>query len=386
MSKVLVNETSLTAIADAIREKNGETTTYKPAEMSGAISALAVGTDTIPDNVFSGDATNSYKFAGRGWNNFVREYSDRFERQLIAPYISYGNDSPTLAYSIYDENGKHLIKFKMADNQYCQYAFADCSWLKELDITGTTGFNTDANAEYMFNRCYRLRNLPADLFGTEATNGTYYDGTRGFMFEDCYSLVNLPNLKPLGASTNPDSLLYHHMADGCYALDEIKDLPVIDIELDGGNFYHIAYFCNRLKDFTFETNTDGTPKTARWANETLNLTYYVGWADNYTRITQYNSGITNRIAYATDTRLIDDCYVIDQSLSRYHAGSAIATIHSLPDCSAYIAETGKNNNTIKFVSTAGKSSGGAIENMSETTIAEASAKGWTVAFTDYPET
>lgn len=37
MSKVLVSEKNLTNIANAIKEKNGETTTYKPNEMAEAI-------------------------------------------------------------------------------------------------------------------------------------------------------------------------------------------------------------------------------------------------------------------------------------------------------------------------------------------------------------
>ena len=37
MAKVLVNEENLTNIANAIRENNGETTTYKPSEMAEAI-------------------------------------------------------------------------------------------------------------------------------------------------------------------------------------------------------------------------------------------------------------------------------------------------------------------------------------------------------------
>ena len=66
MANVLVNDTSLTAIANAIRGKNGETTTYKPAEMATAITNLpsgggeptiealsitANGTYTAPDGV-----------------------------------------------------------------------------------------------------------------------------------------------------------------------------------------------------------------------------------------------------------------------------------------------------------------------------------------------
>lgn len=43
MANVLVEESSLSAIADSIRAKNGTATTYKPAEMSGAIDALPTG-------------------------------------------------------------------------------------------------------------------------------------------------------------------------------------------------------------------------------------------------------------------------------------------------------------------------------------------------------
>lgn len=42
MSKVLVSSSNLTNIANAIREKNGSTDTYKPREMAGAILALNI--------------------------------------------------------------------------------------------------------------------------------------------------------------------------------------------------------------------------------------------------------------------------------------------------------------------------------------------------------
>lgn len=40
MSKVLVSETNLVAIADAIRNKNGTSNTYKPSEMGAAITNI----------------------------------------------------------------------------------------------------------------------------------------------------------------------------------------------------------------------------------------------------------------------------------------------------------------------------------------------------------
>ena len=41
MPNVLVNDDSLKAIGNAIREKNGETTTYKPAEMAAAVVGMS---------------------------------------------------------------------------------------------------------------------------------------------------------------------------------------------------------------------------------------------------------------------------------------------------------------------------------------------------------
>ena len=40
MDQVLVTETSLEDIADAIREKNGSEDTYKPSQMATAIEAI----------------------------------------------------------------------------------------------------------------------------------------------------------------------------------------------------------------------------------------------------------------------------------------------------------------------------------------------------------
>ena len=45
MSKVFVTDTYLTDIGNAIREKNGETMTYKPSEMAAAIQAISGGGD-----------------------------------------------------------------------------------------------------------------------------------------------------------------------------------------------------------------------------------------------------------------------------------------------------------------------------------------------------
>ena len=51
MAKVLGSEENLTNIANAIREKNGETTTYKPGDMAGAIQNISSGGSTITKGI-----------------------------------------------------------------------------------------------------------------------------------------------------------------------------------------------------------------------------------------------------------------------------------------------------------------------------------------------
>ena len=66
--------------------------------------------------------------------------------------------------------------------------------------------------------------------------------------------------------------------------------------------------------------------------------------------------------------------------SFYNHDSAVETINSLPDTSAYLAENG-GTNTIKFLGNSGSNTdGGAINTMTAEEIAVAAAKGWTVTF------
>ena len=51
MSIVTIDDSYLTAIGNAIRAKNGTTTTYKPSEMAAAISAIETGEDFLPQKI-----------------------------------------------------------------------------------------------------------------------------------------------------------------------------------------------------------------------------------------------------------------------------------------------------------------------------------------------
>ena len=145
---------------------------------------------------------------------------------------------------------------------------------------------------------------------------------------------------------------YEYLFYGCSQLVEITDIPCVDLsKFSSDKFTSIASSTYHLKKFTFKVN--GQP--VKWSNQTLALNNQVGYK-GYTGDPQY---------YST-----------------YNHDSAVETINSLPDTSAYLEEKG-GTNTIKFNGNAGKyTDGGAINTMTPEEIAVAAAKGWTVVFTN----
>ena len=61
MSKVLIDDSSLSSIGSAIRSKNGGSTFYKPSEMAAAINALSMG--ITPTGSLSVTANGTYDVA-----------------------------------------------------------------------------------------------------------------------------------------------------------------------------------------------------------------------------------------------------------------------------------------------------------------------------------
>lgn len=61
MANVLVEETSLSNIASAIREKNGGSATYKPGEMAAAISNLPTGGSSDNEDGLLSDTLVNYE-------------------------------------------------------------------------------------------------------------------------------------------------------------------------------------------------------------------------------------------------------------------------------------------------------------------------------------
>ena len=72
MSKVVIDDSKLVNIADAIRNKNGSANKYTPTEMATAIGEIKAssGMELAPEDlVISGNC--NYKFYGNSWNWYI---------------------------------------------------------------------------------------------------------------------------------------------------------------------------------------------------------------------------------------------------------------------------------------------------------------------------
>ena len=383
MGKVLVNETSLNGIASAIREKNGETTKYKPSEMAAAITALEIGgggsggEDGVPNPlIYSGNCDYLFHKDGHSW--IIKNYSDRVKFQDVSSATSlfYDNKEIKKIPSITQVKGK------------------SCNWSKAFNSSDATEIGDIYNwngAQYdaMFSSAKYLRYMPNFIKPVASVAASY--NAANAIFNNCHSLreLNADFMSVIGSqSTSAYSSLYKEMFLKCYALNEVLNLPVCKgssaatSNLFGDTFDK----CYRLKRITFATNSNGTPIVVQWKSQTIELYDGVGWlSGNEIEITSYNSGITadKKVTGSNYDALKNDpdWYTGLVNFSRYNHDSAVETINTLPDTSAYLATQSGATNTIKFRNEAGMNTdGGKIGNLTEEEIAVATAKGWTVGY------
>ena len=378
MDRVSIKSSTLTAIADAIRTRKGETTKYIPTDMAKAI--LQITPSAIPESAFNnGYPNNAFKFYGNNLNWFITAYGELMNPQILDYWMFYGNTLIT------------TIPFDLAIGyRTFPQAFMNCSQLQAIPdpienatLDSYAAVRDNCDMEEVFRQCIRLRTIGDKIFGLTPDEGMYdyqkpnaviySTGARNGMFYNCHSLRQLPRLSTaINKETDPAKTLYSQMAYGCRCLDEIVNLPVADVEFSTNAFINTVGLCHRIKNFTFEPG-----KTANWSNQNIDLTNYVGWYSNRASFTEYNSGcfgaINNASTYST-YKDNPDSFATDINYSRYNKESAIATINSLPNCSS-----GTGNN-ISFTGQSGRSTdGGAINTLTTEQIAVAVAKGWTVS-------
>ena len=367
MAKVFIQESTLTAIGDAIRSKTGKTELIDPANMSTEIASITTGGGggyEIPDEafMFTGDCSNLAK--GVKWYWFFNLYKNKIQTKDITNMDSMFRQDPSTS-KTWSNFGGFPFTFNIKNATSFSGAFAYLGLRECPKIRGSIKWNSYTTFAQMM--VENKMTSVDDLFTPEMM-----EGYSSFKITSKYScpkvnnfFANLKYMTHIPAwwyklKVNPEStampyanysLLYETFFN-CQKLSEALNLPVVvlnsGIGLTSNQFSNTFLHDYSLSRITFEKNTDGSPIVAQWKAQTIDLTSNVGYIG------------------------ISDNPVSD---SVYNHDSAVETINSLPDTSAYLASAG-GTNTIKFTGASGSATaGGAINTLTEEEIAVATAKG-----------
>lgn len=380
MAKLFIQDTTLTAIGNAIREKTGTTDLLSPAEMATAIEAIEIGGGgaDIPEEAFNLSGDCSYRFASGGWDWFLREYGNKLKTEDIT------NVEQMFSYSSVKEI-PFDFNFKSGTEVNAGEMFYYCG---DIEKVGDFINMKPDNFQYLFFQCNHLKELPRLINLDKSrmeTSTTFYLAN---MFGYCYSLRTIPpewldldNPK----ATAYTRKIYLGLAN-LNSLDELVGLYPTATTMTSGmlNNFSALY---RIKNLTFKLDENGQPFVRSWKSQSFNITGYMGYVGAANSILDYSeyNGITADKAVSNSTQYQalkndNDWFSTSKQFSRYNHDSAVNTINSLPDTSAYLASAGGTNN-IKFDGSLGEQTdGGGINTLTAEEIAVASAKGWTVSF------
>lgn len=376
MSKVFIEESTLTNIANAIRGKDGTTDLISPLDMPSKITNLPTGGGNIEVEPIVLSENCKYACAGTMASTYIDLFGDTVSTNGIT-------DASNMFENYASTKIPFAINFKNSAYNVMTSMFNNAEKLEELPAINNA---YPGDIARMFFGCRYLKSIP-EGFGDDwnwSRIQSYIYGNMSYLFSYCNSLRYIPESflnKLIGSQTSSSYSPYYSGFMQCYALDEIKGLAVCTGGNNSNCFSNCFAMCHRLKAFTFAVNEDGTPKTAKWGNQLIDLSAAGhGYSNSPTVI--YNSGITADKQIKDDATYAalkndPDCWVAAGHLqySRYNHDSAVETINSLPDTTAYAS-----TNVIKFKGAAGSATdGGAINTLTEEEIAVATAKGWTVS-------
>lgn len=429
----------ITAIAVAIREKTGTEDKLTLEQMATAIAGIETGggsgVESIP--ITKGNST----FMDNAWSFVLEDFADKVEANItdgcshmfknttcvdrigfiinIADSLTSvscagmfaGSTIMPTAEEIAPLQGKISSISNMFDGNKSTKPIPALTIKEGSKVCGSTLFQNYKGTEIgtitnfthdgtycysMFYGCNNLRYLPefVNLDMSGMATATYY--RQAMMFGNCWSLREIPaDVMKWLCSPQISSGNYGVMYDcftNCFVLDELVNIPFsIERSSQLSNYFNDTCLsnCYRLKNITFETNEDGTPKFAK-VRECKISAHKVGYCHKTSSddadgsaITSHNSGITE------DKRVVDDesyqrlkndpdWWTTDIRYSRYNLESAIATINSLPD--TVVSSSQSNINSITFGNNQGAlTDGGSCGDLTAEQIAIASAKDWTVA-------
>lgn len=365
---------------------------------------------------------SSYNLLKRYINRInIIPYEYNKKKYIMLENFSSSDDVEDLSSIIIDCSGVDIVLIGQA--------FSGCYKLKKLPqlinnencyiSSGTFLYNsndliTEGEILSFLNRFTKCTNSTSVSGYTNNCNYLPYNG----YLNNCLDLTEVHKkwhsiLNNNDSSHNFTSTPNSDISPGRY-VKSIRNIPIqyIDTNARTSNIKFTGYGAIIFTDsFAFATN-NGTPYTMNWKSQTIELssssytygydtdTYsydYSSFAQGYWKVknnifTSNNMTVeqakarydglktTNNWYSCCSNSVTYDGKSVNLSLlfSRYNHDSAVETINSLPDTSAYLATAG-GTNTIKFRKYSGAcTDGGGTNDLTPEEIAVATAKGWTV--------
>ena len=250
MANVLVEETSLSNIASAIRGKNGSTAVYKPGEMAAAITNLPTGGSSGGEDDFltrsgSGEYVNDRieKLGGGAFyqTNYSTITLSNVKVMDGASVIRYNNNLTTLNLPALTTITCTYIEPSVQEATFGTQISNNAS-LTELDLPNLTTITDSVGACFAGNPNLVSVNLPslttANLFqqfqncsslktvDLSSLQSSTKESSGCWTFQNCSSLqsVNLPNLTQWGSSQ--DGLGLYQTFSNCTNLQTVN-LPIL---------------------------------------------------------------------------------------------------------------------------------------------------------------
>ena len=255
MSKVLVTESYLTDIGNAIRAKTKGTTKYKPSEMAKAIDSISGGDPTV---VVNSDSAWKYSVTQKEHENIVVNVSGStfgdntsgYQTKLIftpAVSTSYGYNAGTIRKTVDEEN--HIANFTADDATEVDgllkdgwagiYVLASSSnsdlvsyYFNDYTNHSSSKVSINTSIENLLILGYYTEDSSGNLVAKTRYNAATYDpstkaslkkyqnkyateiGSSAFMRCSALKTIDLPNATTIGSSA----------FSNCYVLESV-DLP-----------------------------------------------------------------------------------------------------------------------------------------------------------------